>query len=304
VVGRIRSTNCNINNATLSSVSVTGREAVGGAIGADEGGSTFSNIRVNSGSVTSSYTGEAYIGGLIGRGTASNLTISNSSANVTVNAGTASEIAGGFLGGMSAGTITRCYATGSVNGGIDRVGGFAGFLRPSVADGNVSETYATGTVTAASGAARVGSYAGWAEAVNFDLTISNSFARGNVSAAGASDRVGGFIGRFDHATLGDTITVQNVYAFGSVTGSTNVNGWGPQIVLNAANLITNGCFYDSTKNSSSVRGTGLSTTTMQDEANRVVNYAGFDFDIDGTGPDAGEWVWDSTANLPTLKNLQ
>lgn len=161
-----------LRNLTLSDVSVTGNNFVGGLVG--YGDSTIVNCHV-SGSVTGGGIG---VGGLLGIRNGQNNWVTDSHAAVTVNGGANT---GGLVGNVLSGHFARNYATGSVTGG-NPTGGLIGRSASSI----MNDNYASGAV---SGSANVGGLVGYLDSNT--TTINRGFASGAVTGGSA---VGGLLG--------------------------------------------------------------------------------------------------------------
>jgi len=106
--------------------------------------------------------------------------------------------------------------------------------------------------------------AGCLTGVTQNSSVNDCYALGSVTA---NDRVGGLCGEVNSAT------VENCYSTASVTGNTDVGG------LIGANFGTiTDCYWDteSSGQSSSAAGTGLTTSEMQGQE-ASTNMSGFDF---------------------------
>lgn len=161
-----------LRNLTLSDVSITGNNFVGGLVG--YGDSSIVNCHV-SGSVTGAGIG---VGGLLGIRNGQNNWVTDSHAEVTVNGGANT---GGLVGNVLSGHFARNYASGSVTGG-NLTGGLIGRSASSI----MNDNYASGAV---SGSANVGGLVGYLDSNT--TTINRGFASGAVTGGSA---VGGLLG--------------------------------------------------------------------------------------------------------------
>jgi hypothetical protein len=215
-----------------------------GLFGVNEG--TIKNIGLKNVDVS----GASLVGGLVGRSFFGDV----SNASVTGSVSGTNNV-GGLVG---QGPASDSYATATVSGDV-AVGGLVGTVRTGGSQG-VSDSYATGDV---SGNQWVGGLAGVSK-----RDVSNSYATGDVSAPGGSS-VGGLIGRLDGA--GD---VSTSYAVGAVTGDIGVGGL---VGSGFAGATTNSYWdEDTTGQSSSAGGTGLTTSEMQGSS-ATSKMSGFDF---------------------------
>jgi len=231
-----------VQNVTLTSVAVTGKDYVGGLVGYLAG--TLSEC-ITSGTVD----GEGYVGGLAGLLGAVSISSCHSSCAVTASA----TRGGGLIGAAAVndyGVIIDSYATGDVTVTGDYAGGFAGELNRL---GSVSRCFATGDV---SGADYVGGFVGR----NTSSDIYDSYARGNVIETGGGYG-GGFCGENTDWAPNDTGSIVNCYSTGSIAG---VGTHGGFVADNDAGAITD-CFWDTTASgeAASDGGTGKTTTEMK-----------------------------------------
>ena len=98
------------------------------------GGAELMNVGLDGGSIS----GNDYVGGLVGRMTASSVTHSYATGAVSGN-----STVGGLAGFINNSTVTQCYTTGAVSGDFS-VGGLAGFVSLTA---EVAQCYATGAVS-------------------------------------------------------------------------------------------------------------------------------------------------------------
>lgn len=168
--------------------------AVLGGLGGDARDSTISNVS-SSGSVTmenpTGNTSQIFYGGLIGGNERTEISCSNSDADVTGN-----YRVGGLVGHNS-GPITSSFATGTVEG-FYRVGGLAG----ENISGTISDCFATGSVTGFSGSHELGGLVGLQYRYGSEPFIMNSYATGKVS--GGIRTMGGILGLKLNGTCSDT----------------------------------------------------------------------------------------------------
>ena len=214
-VGGLVGYNFGLIEGSWATGDVSGADYVGGLVGkADysEGGSTITNSYA-SGNVT----GSNYVGGLVGYNSGS---ISNSYATGAV---TGTTNVGGLVGFNYSGNISNSYAYGNVTG-VTNVGGLVGQNGDCpdgcYAYGSIDGSGAYGTVT---GVTNVGGLVGLN---SYGSSISNSYANYDVTAGyfnsdntfipGGSE-IGGLVGLNRGA-------ISNSYAYGSVTGDSNVGG--------------------------------------------------------------------------------
>lgn len=160
-----------IEEIPLENVAITGKDYVGGLVGA-----TSLNAVIDSCSVQGTISGEDYVGGFCGRNRGN---ISNSSSNTTVNG---VDKIGGFVGNnfTSSASIKSSFSLGSVTGN-NQVGGFVGF---NSTDCRVENCYSRANVT---GNVWCGGFAG----DNYYGEIYSSYSTGSVSG---NSSIGGFIG--------------------------------------------------------------------------------------------------------------
>ena len=242
-----------IRNVTAFTL-VSGVDMVGGLVARNEG--TIANSFV-SGTVTErNSNGVSGVGGLLGTNYGG--TVSNSISIGTVSGG---DYVGGLVGMNFTGTVTGSHATGNVTG-HNEVGGLVGENYSTL-----SNSYATGNVNSS------GTFSGGLTGRNNNDTLSNSYATGKVT--GAID-AGGLAG-------GNYGTIVDTYAIGSVTGTSGVGGLVAGTKQNGT--VTNSYWNTQTTGQSvSMGGTGLTTTQMQTAS----NYMGFNF---STTPGAAGNSW-------------
>jgi hypothetical protein len=162
-----------VSNLTLSNVSISGQDYVGGLAGYAGTSSNISSINI-SGAVS----GRNYTGGMVGYASSSTITQSTSSVSVT---GSGNGV-GGLGGVFDGGGYSNLGATGdvTVSGSVSNVGGLVG-----IGNSSLSNSYATGHVSAPPNSSNeVGGLAGYGNPTK-------CFATGNVTGGTA---VGGLIG--------------------------------------------------------------------------------------------------------------
>ena len=185
-----------IRRVGLISVNITGREQVGGLIGASE------SIRISDSYTTGTIKGISEVGGLAGSVYDSKVAITNIYSTCSV---TGKRNVGGLLGTNGA-HIVGSYATGEVIG-ENSVGGLIGS-----ASNFVSESRASGKVR---GIQNVGGLIGWSYA-----HIDSSRAEGSVIG---ETQVGGLVGGVEKGYEGaDSVT--RSYATGDASGESAVGG--------------------------------------------------------------------------------
>jgi uncharacterized membrane protein len=180
-----------VENVTLTNVSVVGNEFVGALVGRS-GAAYHQHVHVQG-----TVTGNESVGGIVGGSGQSS--IRNVSANVTVSG---TKYIGGVIGFGDVFRILDSSVTGSVDGEM-AVGGAVGYLDNSDVTENVSST------ATVDGSSEVGGLVGLQEGL-----IRNSSASGTVSG---ETNVGGLVGD----ARGDIVDSR---ANGTVTGDTSVGG--------------------------------------------------------------------------------
>jgi hypothetical protein len=281
--------NGTIANVTLEDMDVTGSAATGGLVGLNFG-------TINTSTVSGSVYGHLHnTGGLVGDHYGA---IAYSSSSATVY-GKGHQV-GGLVGSVEiymSGTILNSFATGDVTG----LGGYVGGLVGKSQGGGISNSYATGNVTGI-GYWRIGglvgdnaapihnSYATGDVEVNgeheagglagFNMSeISNSYAKGNVTGP---KRVGGLVGQNgSHDQIG---TINNSYATGTVTSSTDTDAGGLVGKHDGIGTISNSFYGESTLQSDTGKGVKKTTLEMQLQD----TYMGWNF--------SGIWGIDSSLN--------
>lgn len=193
-----------VQNVTLTNISVSGANCVGGIAGQNYG--TVENCSVN-GTVTGK--GFTDTGGIAGSNYG---TISGCSAEETV---TGSVNVGGIAGGSYLGVIIDgCHSTAAVSG-ISSVGGVVGNLGNGC---SLMACYSTGNVTATltGGYANVGGVVG----INSQGTVTGCYhATGEITSLGRG-RIGGIVGENHIGTVAACYWDSNL---SSGTGSNNGN---------------------------------------------------------------------------------
>ena len=298
--------NNGVVQSSSSSASVSGSTDIGGLVGTIllSGGSVINGN--SSGTVTGSYD----VGGLVGN---NNGTISKSfSTGNVVGTGIAGSSFLGGLVGYSSGAITSSYASGSITQGVSYTGGLAGWIGSTA---SISNSYATGNVTASgdytgglvgfSYNSITGSYAsGNVTGVNSvgglvgrnNGPISNSYATGNISSTG--QYVGGLVG--DFIANGSGHTISNSYSTGVVLSGSSRGG----LVGRSDGTVTSSYWDTQTSGqSTSAGGTGLTTAQMQDLSSFQTTYAGFDFQNVWSPPNQTGQGGQVSANYPQLYAL-
>jgi hypothetical protein len=200
-------------------------------------GNTISNLII--GTHSTPYNG-TYAGlfGLVGSGG----TVENTGL---VNESIYDNKSPGFVGGIvgwNNSTLTDSYSTGSVTG-PNYVGGLVGYN----SGGTVTDSYSTGSV---SGSSEVGGIVGF----NSGGTVTDSYSTGSVTG---SNTVGGLVG-YNGGTVTDS------YSTGSVTGSNHTGG-----LVGYKGGTVSDSYWDinSSKQSSSAGGTGLTDAQMKESSN-------------------------------------
>ncbi len=243
-VGLFGSVTGTIQNVTLTSVAITGKDYIGGLVGHIAG--TISNCKT-SGTVD----GEDYVGGLAGLLGVVSISDCSSSCTVTASA----NRGGGLIGAAGVngfGVIINSYATGDVTVTGLYAGGFVGDLNRL---GSVSRCFATGDV---SGNNVVGGFVGW----NRSSDIYDSYAKGDVTeTGGVFSYAGGFCAINTNWAPNATGSIINCYSTGAIAGAGTHGGF---IADNDGGAITD-CFWDITASgeAASDGGTGKTTTLMK-----------------------------------------
>jgi len=274
-----------IEGVGIESANISGYARVGGLVGDNEGGTVRDSY------VTGAVTGDAFVGGLVGRYNGDGGTIAESHTAVTV---TGRAFVGGLIGDRSgAGSVNRSHATGRVDGNR-QVGGLIG----ADDQGTIRQSYATGNITAIDGRgfSTFQDFGGLIGETTDDSTVTESYATGSIT--GDSDFVGGLIGRnadsnvtesyatgrvngTDHVGglvgQNDGGTVRRSYAIGTVTGTDNVGG----AVGNHSGTV-DAVYWDTettgqTESGGSAARYGLSTERMTG-LNATVELFEFDFE--------------------------
>jgi len=248
----------NMNRIILSNSSASG--VVSGASGGVYTGGLVGDAlygTINNCYATGNVFGGSYTGGLVGANS------TDTSASYATGDVSGSTYVGGLFGDAYRGIVSTSYATGDVSGSLD-VGGLIGSMNTSA----IGTSYATGDVY---GDSNVGGLIG--KSLN-PSTLSNSYTSGAVSG---TTSIGGLIGYKDN-----DLTILNSYASGLVNhgiGSPSVGGMlgesASYLGLDGTKKPILNSFYDmdSTGQSSSLGGTGVSTSQMKDQSTFEVDTA-------------------------------
>jgi hypothetical protein len=183
-----------VENISVVNATVAGRNYVGGLVGRSEAGNVSNSYS------TGTVTGVSYVGGLVGLNQG---IVEMSYSQGSVN-GSAEHVGG--LVGWNGGSVSNSNSGGNVAGSGDNVGGLVG---RNYEESTVSDSYSTGNVT---GKNYVGGLVGWNEGGD----VTNSYSTGSVTG---SSSVGGLVGRTDEES-----SVSNSYSTGNVTGDEYVGG--------------------------------------------------------------------------------
>jgi hypothetical protein len=269
---------------------VGGTSELGGLVGFNEAKTADGIIEISGCHAAGDVTGGDYLGGLIGSNE------NEGTINISDCDATGSVDGGSYLGGLigydacgGAGTLYHCTASGAVSGN-DYIGGLIG--QAYTMDGcdiTISCSYATGNV---SGDSYVGGFCGanyTPTICDSTITIENAYATGDVS--GTSDYIGGLIGDNDYLASTDypNFDISNCYATGAVSGTSSSMGGllGGAVTVTTGNLETiENCFYDS-----ETTGYNAATTTWTDAGT-----ATSDMQTESTFTNAGWDFIDETAN--------
>ncbi len=157
-----------LENLSLTNVSITGFDYVGGLVGVN-------NATVTTVSVGGSVNGTNYVGGLEGNSAGA---ISNSYSYASVIGSSGGSSIGGLGGLNQGGTITDCYSSGSVTGGSSSVGGLVGSNTGTVTNSFWDTT--TSNITSPTGGVGSGTNSGVLPATTTQLE-SQTFIQQNSS---------------------------------------------------------------------------------------------------------------------------
>jgi len=268
-----------VQNVTLASVSIAGKDYTGGIIGAaDTDGSEHAKLTLTGLHSSGAVSGEDYVGGVIGYlggdwdyVTGSLCSDSDSSCSTTASV----TKAGGFAGVIQYVATERCYATGAASA-RNFAGGFAGDITADP-DTRIRQCGASGAATVTNNYAGgfCGQLAGTGEATVVGLCedcYARGAATGDGSYDGTSSYVGGFVGALSYLEH-----LKRCYATGAVSGDSNVGGF----VGGDSSGEYEGCCWDTDTSgtatacgSGAVTGvTGYTTEELQDV--EVVQGEGF-----------------------------
>ena len=190
--------NATIRNLTLSNVSITGDDYVGGLAGYVRYSSII-NVDVQG-----SITGSDYVGGLVGN--TSNTTVSKAGVQGTI---TGTNRIGGLIGNSNSDTISKSYVSADVSG-TSEVGGMVG----RVSGGSITDSYAMGSVNAS------GLYAGGVYGYLYnDTSITNSYTVATVNRSNSTSWHGGKRRKSAYGNNYAELTVTNSYRLATSSGS-------------------------------------------------------------------------------------
>ena len=210
------------------------------------------------------------VGGLVGTNETGTITNSHATGSVTAgasaNVSNSGERVGGLVGENYSGTISNSYATGNVSGIWIYFGGLVGYNNGAASrpGGTILNSYATGNVN---GVRWVGGLVGYD---NIKGVISNSYATGDVT--GSSQLIGGLLGATTEGTISNTYATGRVTLTGPSGGASDYIGG--LVGANTRSTVTNSYWdMDTSGQSASASGTGLSTAQFQQQA----SFGGLDF---------------------------
>lgn len=183
-------------NHTISNITISGS-----ALFSQSNNATVKNLRLSSGSVSTSGNSGSFVGWAI------NSSLSNLHSNLTVPGNNSSWV-GGIVGLLSNSTLANSSYSGTISGGVD-TGGLAGILHTGSA--SISNSYFTGTLTANS--LNAGGLAGRM----LTGTITDSYSAGTINMNGQTP-VGGLVGMVADGSIA------NSFAASRMTGSPTGNG--------------------------------------------------------------------------------
>ena len=200
-----------------SSCTVYGDYYVGGLVGQNTG-------MIDSCQVSSFVSGIDYIGGLIGRNSSG--TIQHSSSRGAVNGTTFN---GGLIGSNSGGSIKHAHSSASVRG-RNYSGGLIGISDSSV----IEDCYAAGSVTLRGSSNSGGGFIG----MSYKSTVSRCYSIGSVRGDVNCYYLGGLIG-----DIYDNMTIEDSFAWGSVTGGWDIGGLvGSAVIYENMNITLRNCY--------------------------------------------------------------
>ena len=263
-----------ITNINLAVANITGTNFVGTLVGYNAG-------RISNSTTTGSVTGNGssrYVGGLAGYN-AGTISASASSAGVA-----GLYYAGGLVGLNDHGTISQSLATGTVSGvGMYYVGGLVGYNY----FGTISQAAASGAVSVTGASGDIGGLVG----LNTSGAVSNSYATGAVTAPGGGS-VGGLIG------YNNGSSVTSTYATGHVSGA--VDG----LIGTNSGTVTSS-YYDTqtTGQTGSAGGAGLTTAQLQNFATYTATYSGWNFAAIWSPPSQAGQAGQTSGYYPQLYAL-
>ncbi len=257
-----------VSDLTLTNVDVTGDDAVGGLVGANQG----DVIGAHS---TGQVTGDSAVGGLAGQNRGFIARSSSSAAATYVRPADDEDTpfvfpgVGGLVGDNYRAGVSESYATGRVSG--YPAGGLVGTNH-----GYVIYSYATGVVSGTEAGGLVG-YNGLSPG-----RIYGSYATGSVSG----NTVGGLVG----SNAGE---VTASYATGHVSGrGISIGG-----LAGEGGHVAVASYWDST--TSGIAG-GRTTAQLQAPRGYSGIYATWNLDLDDDGTNEDAWDFGTSAEYPVL----
>ena len=235
--------NATIKDLGLESFEINDYGYVGGLVG-HISYSSIENCYANGNIISNSESSDGNIGVLVGY--ASNTAITNSYAIGYVTANLEYSIcSGGLIGWASDLSIENCYAYVAVNATSNKSDVYAGSLIGRAFEVFIVNCFSGGMVSAISNAGYTPAAAGGLVGALYDSEVNNTYATGNTTASSktGSSYAGGLIGYVDNSTIEDSYasgevisgddagglvgyvydstTINNCYATGSVTASSD-----------------------------------------------------------------------------------
>lgn len=290
-----------VSNINLTNLDITGKDYTGGIIGY-----MFANNLIENCHVTGNVIGTHAVGGVFGSLPVGEVNHCSFSGSVT-----GSHYVGGLIGNYTGTpevgefynviTIHNCITEGSVEGYLE-VGGLIGNAMYAIVENCNTYTNVNGIYGEAGGIVGEASYSNFNQ--NFSMNdiqgisdlggmvgrsmgnnFSNCFSRSDIEGI---EYIGGLVGTSEM----DTFT--NCYSTGNIDGESYIGGLVGQNY--SSNSINNSSFWDieTSEQTSSALGTGLTTAEMTNE--QTFLDAGWDFDGETNNGTEDYWAIDSTIN--------
>lgn len=207
LIGRVAETST-LRDIGVTKANITANSYAGTLLGTADAEVNINNA-YGTGHITVSAQGSR-AGGLLGSLYGA---VKSSYADVDIQAEAPSSFLGGLAGNAVLFDIQNSHASGDIgSGAAQNAGGLVGYA----ARGSISNSYATGNITGAPDSQSLGGLVGAFSTSTANVGVTNSFATGDVTGG---TKLGGLIGAMGASNSRGTITLDNVYATGTVTAN-------------------------------------------------------------------------------------